>query len=433
MAAATPPVAVVLAAGRGTRMRSRLPKVLHQAAGRPLLAWVLDAARAAGCGRILVVVGHGGEQVRAAIAGDDITWVTQHEQRGTGHALAQVAPHVAGEALLLVLSGDVPLVSAATLRRLLAAAGAATPEAGPGEGGGREESADGGGAPGRGAAPAGPRRGDAWGAMAVADLDDPGRLGRVIGGEGGDDGDGGGHGGSRDDGGVLRRIVEAADAGPAELALRTVNAGLYALPAPEIFAFLARLTPANAQGELYLTDAVTAAAAAGRRVQLVRLDQPREAQGVNDRRELAAAHRFLLDRHLERLMDAGVGVMEPARTVVEPTVCVGADTVIHPQVSLLGNTRVGAGCVLHQGAWVRDSQLGDAVIVHPYSVLDGAVVAADCSVGPFARLGPASPLLPGARMGDMDRSGDDTDRADRADRDDREGDAAGGQRRREGD
>ncbi len=425
MAAMTPPVAVVLAAGRGTRMRSRLPKVLHQAAGRPLLAWVLDAARAAGCGRILVVVGHGGEQVRAAIAGDDITWVTQHEQRGTGHALAQVAPHVAGEALLLVLSGDVPLVGAATLRRLLAAAGAATPAAGPG-GGGREESGAGGA----------PEEGGPWGAMAVADLNDPGRLGRVIAGDGGDGGDTeakGANGGSRGGDGVLRRIVEAADAGPAELALRTVNAGLYALPAPEIFAFLDRLSPANAQGELYLTDAVTAAAAAGRRVHLVRLDQPLEAQGVNDRRELAAAHRWLLDRHLERLMDAGVGVMEPARTVVEPTVCVGADTVIHPQVSLLGNTRVGAGCVLHQGAWVRDSQLADAVIVHPYSVLDGAVVAADCSVGPFARLGPASPLLPGARMGDVHRSGDDADHPDRADRDDREGEAAGGQRRREGD
>ena len=146
-------VAVVLAAGKGTRMRSRLPKVLHRAAGRPLLAWVLDAARAAGCGRLLVVVGHGAEQVSAAIDGDDLTWVVQAEQRGTGHALAQVADRLgSGPARLLVLSGDVPLLSAATLERLLIAAG----------------------------------RG--WGAMAVADLQQPGGLGRVVARAG--DGDG---------------------------------------------------------------------------------------------------------------------------------------------------------------------------------------------------------------------------------------------------
>jgi len=273
---------VVLAAGKGTRMHSRLPKVLHRAAGRPLVAWVLDAARAAGCERILVVVGHGSERVRSEIGGDDLTWVIQEQQRGTGHALAQVEAQVAGPALLLVLSGDVPLVSAATLERLAAAAAAG------------------------------------WGAMAVADLAHPGGLGRVV-----------ARAASAEGGAppveLLERIVEAADATPAELALRTVNAGLYALPAPDVFSYLAALAPANAQGELYLTDALTAAAAAGRRIELVRLADPREAQGVNDRRELAAVHRWLLDR---------------------ATVCLGADTVLHPGVSLLGRTTVGAGCVL---------------------------------------------------------------------------------------
>ena len=360
-------IAVVLAAGRGTRMRSTLPKVLHRAAGRPMLASVLDAARAAGCERILVVVGHGAEQVRAEIGGDDLVWVEQREQRGTGHALAQAADAVAritevagvgavdgaaGSAQLLVLSGDVPLVSAATLERLLAAAAAG------------------------------------WGAMAVADLAHPGALGRVI--------------PAPPAAGAtferLGRIVEAADASPAELALTTINAGLYALPAPDIFAFLAALVPANAQGELYLTDAVTAAAAAGHPVALLRLDDPREAMGVNDRRELAEAHRVLLDRHLDGLMRAGVTVLEPGRTVVEATVRVGADTILHPGVSLLGHTAVGAGCVLHQGAWLRDTRLGDAVTIEPYGVLDGADVGDGCVVGPFARLRPASRLLPGARV-----------------------------------
>ncbi|HYU33180.1 MAG TPA: NTP transferase domain-containing protein [Thermoanaerobaculia bacterium] len=239
-----PRIAVVLAAGKGKRMRSPLPKVLHEAAGRPLLAWVIDAARAAGCAKILAVVGHGAEQVRQAIRDDGIGWVLQAEQRGTGHALAQVEGHVDEAATLLVLSGDVPLVTPATLDRL-----AADAEAG-------------------------------WGAMAVADLDDPGSLGRVL---------------TAPDGG-LDRIVEARDATPEELAVRRINAGIYALPAPEIFTYLARLTTHNAQGELYLTDAVTAAARDGRPVRLVPLDDPDEAQGVNDQAELARIHHLLIAR-----------------------------------------------------------------------------------------------------------------------------------------
>src|ERR1700674_5031784 len=360
-------MAVVLAAGKGIRMRSQLPKVLHRAGGRPLLAWVLDAARAAGCERILVVVGHGWEQVRAEIGGDgggDLTWVVQEEQRGTGHALAQVEEHVAGPAQLLVAAGDVPLVSAATLERLLAAAAAG------------------------------------WGAMAVADLPHPGGLGRVVAKAAAAGGEPGGGG----TGELLERIVEAADATPAELALRTINAGLYVLPAPDVFSYLAALAPANAQGELYLTDALTAAAAS-RRLELVRRADPREAQGVNDRRELAALHRWLLDRHLDALMRSGVTVLEPGRTAVEATVCVGEDTVLHAGVSLLGRTTVGAGCVLNQGVWVRDSTLGDRVTVEPYSVIDGAEVGSGCPVGPFARLQPASRLLPGARVGSFAEDG----------------------------
>jgi bifunctional UDP-N-acetylglucosamine pyrophosphorylase / glucosamine-1-phosphate N-acetyltransferase len=362
-------VAVVLAAGKGTRMRSRLPKVLHRAAGRPLLAWVLDAARAAGCERILVVVGHGSEEVRAEIGGGDLTWVVQEEQLGTGHALARVEAQLGGPALLLVLSGDVPLVSAATLERLAAAAA--------GAGG--------------------------WGAMAVADLAHPGGLGRVVARQAAAGGGAAGGGAAPVE--ILERIVEASDATAAELALRTVNAGLYALPAPDVFSYLAVLAPANAQGELYLTKALTDAATAGRRIELVRLADPREAQGVNDRRELAAVHRWLLDRHLDALMRSGVTVLEPGRTEVEATVCVGADTVLHPGVSLLGRTTVGAGCVLRQGAWVRDSRLGDRVTVEPYSVIDGAEVGSDCRVGPFARLPPASRLLPGARVGSFAEDG----------------------------
>lgn len=345
-----PLVAVVLAAGKGTRMKSERPKVLHEAAGRPLLGWVLATARAAGCERIRVVVGHGAEAVRAAFAADaDVDWVEQTEQRGTGHALAQAAPTIDGDALLLVLSGDVPLVRAETLRRLIDVAG------------------------------------EGWGAMAVATLEAPGSLGRVIG-----DGRGG-----------LDRIVEAKDASPEELEVRRVNVGLYALPAPAIFDFLARLTPDNAQGELYLTDAVTAAARTGHRVALIELDDPDEALGVNDRLELAGVHRRLVERRIGELAGAGVTFLDPATTTVEAGVTGAPDSVVHGGVHLLGTTVLGRGVTVHAGAWLRDAVVENGASIEPYSVVDGARVGPGCRVGPFARLRPRTVLEAGARVGNF--------------------------------
>lgn len=248
-------VAVVLAAGKGTRMDSDLPKVLHRAAGRPLLAWVLDAAREAGCDEIVVVVGHGADQVRREVAAPDIEFALQAEQLGTGHALAQAATRVCGDAAgadgndpatVLVLSGDVPLVRGTTLVALAEAAEAA----------------------------------GTWGALAVADVQHPGRLGRVL----------------TDDDGAFRRIVEAADASAEELAVTTINAGLYAFPAPDVFRRLNRVEPDNAQGEIYLTDAPGMARDDGERVAVHVLDDASEAIGVNTRDDLARAHRALMDR-----------------------------------------------------------------------------------------------------------------------------------------
>ena len=346
---ARPRVAVVLAAGKGSRMRSELPKVLHPVGGRPMIDWVIAAARASGCDKILVVVGHDADRVKAQIRGDDLVWVEQQEQLGTGHALAQVEPHLDGEATMLVLSGDVPLVSVETLQRL--AKTAAT----------------------------------CWGVTAVAVTDDPGSLGRVIAGPEG----------------RFERIVEASDASPEELALRRINAGLYALPAPQVFDYLRHLDTSNAQGEIYLTEALGTAAAAGEAVAMLELDDASEAFGINDRADLARVHRTLLDSHLDRLMASGVTILEPARTSIEPSVAVGAETVIHPEVFLSGDTEIGAGCVLHQGAWVRDSKLEDGVEIKPYSLIDNAEVASECTVGPFARLRPASVLLEGARVGNF--------------------------------
>jgi len=331
-------------------MKSRRPKVLHEVAGRPMLSWVLDTARAARCSRILVVVGHGSEEVRAAFAGEsDVSWVEQREQLGTGHALAQAEPLIDGEAILFVLYSDTPLVRPVTLERMAEAADAG------------------------------------WGSMATAVLDEPGSLGRV----------------TADAEGRLERIVEAADATPEELEIRRVNSGIYVLRAPDVFADLARLGTDNAKGEYYLTDAVVAAARSGRAVALHDLEDPSEAFGINDRRDLAAAHRTLLARRTDELMLSGVTVLDPARTVVEAGAEVGADTVLHPGVTLLGRTRVGAGCVVHQGAWIRDSTLGDGVEIHPYTVLDGATLERGVQAGPFARLRPETVLGEGARVGNF--------------------------------
>ncbi len=342
--------AIILAAGKGTRMRSERPKVLHEAADRPLLAWVIDAARAAGCASVAVIVGHGAEKVRAAFSHDrELIWIEQPEQKGTGHALAQAASAVQGEALLLVLSGDVPLVRPETLLQLAEAA----------------------------------ERG--WGAMAIATVDPPGMLGRVV-----------------DDGaGALSRIVEARDAAADELTIRRVNAGLYALRAPEIFAALAALRPDNSLGELYLTDAVTNLARQGKRIALVELADADEALGVNDRVELALAHRLLVERKLRALALAGATILEPARTTVGAAVSIGVDTVVHADVTLLGTTVIGRGVTVGVGVWIRNSTVGDDAVIEPYSVLDGALVGARCKVGPFARLRPATVLQDEARVGNF--------------------------------
>jgi bifunctional UDP-N-acetylglucosamine pyrophosphorylase/glucosamine-1-phosphate N-acetyltransferase len=230
-------------------MRSALPKVLHPAAGRPLLAWVIEAAREVPCDRIAVVVGHGADEVRRSFAGDaDLEWVLQAEQRGTGHAVAQIEDSIGSAARLLVLSGDVPLLRASTARRLL------------------EEAAAG------------------WGAVAVADLDEPGSLGRVVVGADG----------------RLERMVEAADASADQLRLRTVNAGLYALPAPEVFGYLRQVRPNNAQREIYLPDALNLAVADGRCVRCVTLDDPSEAWGVNTPDDLALVDARLRARDAAR-------------------------------------------------------------------------------------------------------------------------------------
>lgn len=326
--------AVVLAAGKGKRMHSDLPKVLHSVCGQPLLLYVLDALAAAGVARPIVVVGHGAESVREA-AGSRAEFVEQREQLGTGHAVRQALPLLQGSSdPILVLYGDTPLLEAATLTRLVDVHRTAR-------------------------APV---------AMLTADLTDPSGYGRVV----------------RSSSGAVTRIVEQADLAPDEARIAEVNAGVYVFEPGTLRAGLSALHPANAQGEYYLTDVIGWALSQGRRVEALRAD-PEQILGINSRRELAAVEALMRRRILDRLMDAGVTVVDPAATYVHATVRVGYDTVIHPQSYLEGTTVVGAGCTIGPQAHVVDTTLADRVRVVASTVV-GSEVGEGTTIGPYSRL-----------------------------------------------
>ncbi len=315
----------VLAAGKGTRMRSQQPKVLHELAGRPVIDHVLDLALAtAPTDRIVVVVGHGAQEVAGHVEARGVRTTVQEPQLGTGDAVrtavAALPPEPDGG--LMVLSGDVPLLAAASLERLRARV-------------------DGGAAA----------------ALLTATLEPPGSYGRVL----------------RDGDGAVTAIVEARDADPTALAVREVNAGVYAFRRGPIEEALARLRPDNDQAEYYLTDVVAALRGVGLTVAGVRLDDSEEMLGINTRADLATVARILNRRVLDGLMASGVTVLDPTTTWVEPGCAVAPDAVLEPGVVLRGGTRVGAGARI--GA---------------HAVLDGVEIAAGCEIPPLTLLTPHS-------------------------------------------
>ena len=340
---------IVLAAGAGTRMRSRLPKVLQPLAGRPLLAHVLDAAATQRPDKTHVVIGDGADTVQAHFAGaGDVSWVQQAPRLGTGHAVATALPQVAPDAAVLVLLGDVPLVGANTL--------AACVDAGQG-----------------------------GVAIVTAELPAPDGCGaRVL-----------------RDGERVVGIVEERDATAAQRAIREVNSGMLAAPCKLLRELLPAVGADNAQGEHYLTDVVTMAAERGVPVYAVRAGRPEETLGVNDRAQLAQLERCYQRRAAEALLAAGVTVLDPARLDVRGTVRAGADCVIDVGVVFEGEVVLGDGVTVGAGCVIRDARLGDGVEVLPLSCIDGARIAAGCRVGPFARLRPGTVLGAGARVGNF--------------------------------
>lgn len=334
--------AVVLAAGKGKRMASALPKVLHQICGRPMIAYVLDTLVQVGITSPIVVVGHGGEQVRAAL-GEGVRHAVQDEQLGTGHAVMQALPHLEDyTGTVLIIYGDVPFLRAETIETLLAH-----------------------------------HRSQAAAATILTDLrDDPSGYGRVL----------------RDAHGNVRRIVEEPDASPEEREVREVNAGMYAIEVGALRDALRALTPANAQGEYYLTDAISALLDGVHTVAAVVVASSQEATGINSRAELAQAEAAMRAVLLGALMEAGVGVIDPQHTYVHAGVRVGRDTILHPGTSLEGRTVIGEACVIGPNARLVDAEIGDRV-----TIIASTVTAS--TVGEGTRIGPYSHLRPGVRLG----------------------------------
>ena len=339
---------VILAAGQGTRMKSRRPKVLQDLAGRPLLAHVLDTAAALDPARIHVVYGHGGDQVRAAFAERPVSWVEQAEQKGTGHAVDVAMPQIPDGATVLVLYGDVPLIGASTLRELLQAAAQGL-------------------------------------AILTVELDDPSGYGRIL----------------RDPEGAVRGIVEQKDASAEQLAIREANTGILAAPAAQLRGWLEGLDNDNAQGEYYLTDCVAASVAQGRAVAAAQAADEDEILGVNDRLQLAGLERIYQRRQASALLREGLGLADPARLDIRGRLRHGRDchidvnVVIEGEVVLGDGVRVGPNCVL------RDVVIGDDSRIEAFSHLDGATLAGDCQVGPYARLRPGTELAARAKVGNF--------------------------------
>ena len=345
--------AVVLAAGKGTRMKSDLAKVLHPIGGRPLAALPLSAALEAGAGPVVTVVGHQAAEVEAALRKAlpqaPLFFALQAEQKGTGHAVqcaaaALRAQGVAAGDTVLILAGDVPLLQGKTLRALVEA------------------------------------RGEGELSLLTTRLADPHGYGRVL----------------RAASGYVSRIVEEKDATPAERQTQEVNASVYACEAGFLFKALESLTPKNAQGEYYLTDIVAQA----KRAVAVEA-APDEVAGVNDRAQLAFSAARLRDRTLDALMKEGVTVQDPQATWIEQGVRVEADAVLEPLVSLRGSTVIGRGAQVGQGSIVIDSIVAPGARVLPYSHLEGAMVGEGCVVGPYARLRPGAELLENSHVGNF--------------------------------
>ncbi|HKY23263.1 MAG TPA: bifunctional UDP-N-acetylglucosamine diphosphorylase/glucosamine-1-phosphate N-acetyltransferase GlmU [Vicinamibacterales bacterium] len=343
---------VILAAGKGTRMKSAQPKVLHRVAGRQMIDYVIRDAKSLSPTSITVVAGHLKERLRQGLQDHpELSFVTQEPQLGTGHALLQTAGVLEGRSgVVLLLSGDVPLLKGHTLAELLRK---------------HEESG-------------------AAATVLTALVDQAYGYGRIVRVKG-----------------KVSRIVEERDASPAQRKIREINGGVYVFSLPPLFNALRGLATGNAQGEYYLTDLISGYRRRRFGVEAVLLDDPNEIRGINSRSELAGASRIVRQKKNEELMAAGVTIEDPATTYIDADVVVGSDTVIHPGVHLEGKTQIGQACEIHAGVRIVNSVLDDRVTVQNFCVISGSRVGPGATIGPFVHIRPETELRESVHIGNF--------------------------------
>ena len=340
---------IILGAGKGTRMNSSKAKVLHSLGEKTLISHVVDSSRALDADKIVAVIGYQGDAVRKVLP-EGVLIAVQEQQLGTGHAVAEALGQLnSSEGMVLVLLGDVPLVTLETLQKLL------------NESQGYSVS------------------------VLTAIVSDPGGLGRII----------------RDENGELRKIVEAADATDKELDIQEINSGIMAIRKDDLIGLLSKLDPSNNQGELYLTDIVELALKESLKVKSVVCDDPEEVMGINSQFELARAERVLQKRRVKDLATQGARVADLDRLDIRGEVQIGKDCFIDVNVVLEGNVKIGDGVTIGPGSIVIDSILGSGVKIHAHTVVEGAEIAADSQLGPFARVRPGTIVGVGAKIGNF--------------------------------
>ncbi|MBQ4863740.1 bifunctional UDP-N-acetylglucosamine diphosphorylase/glucosamine-1-phosphate N-acetyltransferase GlmU [Pseudoalteromonas sp. MMG013] len=339
---------IILAAGKGTRMRSKLPKVLHSIAGKPMVQHVIDNAVAMGARATNLVFGHGGEQLQLALASNDVNWVLQEEQLGTGHAVAVATPHINDDDIVLVLYGDVPLTKRSTLERLLSA----TPSEGL--------------------------------AVLTVNLDNPNGYGRMLRANG-----------------KLVGIVEQKDATAEQLKITEINTGIMAANGRLLKKWLSNLSNNNAQGEYYLTDIVAMAHNEGVEISSAQPDDPMEVEGANNRAQLAALERAYQSWQAAKLMLGGATLADPARVDVRGVVSTGEDIHIDINVIFEGTVTLGDNVVIGPNCVLKDCSIGDNVVIKANTLIEDAQVAAHCTLGPFARLRPGAVMDEDSHVGNF--------------------------------
>lgn len=340
---------VILAAGKGTRMRSDLPKVLHKVANKPMVEHVIDTARSLKPDAINLIYGHGGDQLKQAIAGDDLTWVEQREQLGTGHAVQQVIPHLKSSEKVIILYGDVPLLTESTLIKLVTAS-----------------------------------TNTALGLLTMT-LAEPTGYGRIV----------------RNERRSVTGIVEQKDANAQQLAINEVNTGIMIADSDKLKNWLENLSDDNAQKEYYLTDIVAMAAREGVNIATAQPDNAQEVEGANNRQQLASLERALQQRQAEELMTQGVTLIDPARFDCRGKLTAGSDVTIDINAVFEGNVVLGDRVVIEPNCVIRNSVIGDDTVIRANSHIEDAKVAKGCKVGPFARLRPGAELADEAQVGNF--------------------------------